>query len=93
MSKIMEDFNTKRYVMNNEETAFSIKTIRGSFVFINEKNKSKEIQGKNVLSFTKFVMGGLAWGFLSGVYARGVVLIPVASHQTELHTNVLHFIL
>ena len=47
-------------------------TILGNFVFINEENKSKEIQGKNVLSFTKFVLGGflseevLAWGVYSG---------------------------
>ena len=32
--------------------AFSIKTILGNFVYINEENKSKEIQGKNVLSST-----------------------------------------
>ena len=51
--------------------SFSIKTILGNFVFYNEENKSKEIQGKNVLSFTKFVLGifvrgGLAWGFFVG---------------------------
>ena len=28
----------------------------------NEKNKSKEIQGKNVLSFTNFVLGGFCLG-------------------------------
>ena len=51
VSKIMEDFNTKCYVTNNEENF-------GNFVFfLNEKNKSKEIQRKNVLSFTKFVLG------------------------------------
>ena len=38
------------------------------FVFSDEENKSKEIQGKNVLSFTKFVLGVLFWGFLSGVF-------------------------
>ena len=79
MSKIMEDFNTKCYVMNNEEKLFSTKTILGNFVFINEENKSKEIQGKNVLSFTKFVLG-VFWlgvfcpeGFCRGVYVRGVL--------------------
>ena len=60
-------------------------------VFINEENKSKEIQGKNVLSFAKFVLGGFVWGvfglggfcpgvfvrgFCPGGFARGVVLIP-----------------
>ena len=45
-----------------------MKIILGNFVFINEENKSKEIQGKNVLSFTKFVLGGFCPG--------GVVLIP-----------------
>ena len=48
-----------------------MKTILGNFVFINEENKSKEIQGKDALSFAKFVLGGfvwggLAWGVLSG---------------------------
>ena len=49
----------------------------GNFVFINEENKSKEIQGKNVLSFTKFVLGGfcpggLAWGdFVGRVFVGG----------------------
>ena len=48
--------------------AFSIKAILGNFVFINEENKSKEIQGKNVLSFTKFVLGGFSpGGFVPGV--------------------------
>ena len=47
--------------------AFSIKTILGNFVFINEENKSKEIQGKNVLSFTKFILGG----FVRGVFRLG----------------------
>ena len=62
--------------------AFSIKTIFGNFVFINEENKSKEIQGKNVLSFTKFILGGFCpgvfglggfclGGFCRGVYVRG----------------------
>ena len=46
---------------------FSIKTILGNFVFINDKNKSKEIQGKNVLSFTKFVLGV----FVRGVFGLG----------------------
>ena len=46
-------------------------------VYINEENKSKEIQGKNVLSFTKFVQGGFCpggfclGGFCRGVYVRG----------------------
>ena len=59
-----------------------MKTILGNFVYINEKNKSKEIQGKNVLSFTKFVLGGfcrggvwlggfLSRGFLSGGFVQG----------------------
>ena len=41
-------------------------------MFVNEENKSKEIQGKNVLSFTKFVLGGgLSGGFLSGGLCPG----------------------
>ena len=44
-----------------------MKTILENFVFINEENKSKEILGKNALSFTKFVLGG----FWLGVFVRG----------------------
>ena len=51
--------------------SFSIKTILGNFLFINEENKSKEIQGKNALSFTKFVLGVWLGGFCWGVYVRG----------------------
>ena len=39
-----------------------MKTILGNFVFTNEENKSKEIQGKNVLSFTQFVLRGFCPG-------------------------------
>ena len=53
--------------MNNEKKYFQLKTILENFVFINEENKSKEIQGKNVLSFTKFVLGG----FVCGVFGLG----------------------
>ena len=59
------------------------KTNLGNFVFINEENKSKEIQSKNVLSFTKFVpVGFLAWEvfvqgfFVGGLCLGGFVLIP-----------------
>ena len=47
--------------------------------FYNEENKSKEILGKNVLSFTKFVLGGFGLGgFLSGGFcSRG--FCPVTS--------------
>ena len=81
VSKIMEDFNTKCYVMNNEDKLFQLKTILGNFVFINEENKSKEIQGKNVLSFTKFVLGVFVRGvlglgdFCRGVYVRGFFVL------------------
>ena len=72
VSKIMEDFNTKSYVMNNEEKLFQLKTFLGNFVFINEENKSKEIQGENALSFTKFVLGVFVWRVLAwGVFVRG----------------------
>ena len=57
--------------------SFFMKTILANFVFINEENRRKEIQGKNVLSFTKFVLedfcprvfglgGFVRGGFLSG---------------------------
>ena len=42
--------------------------------FYKEENKSKEIQGKNVLSFTKFVLGGFCPGvFGLEVFVRGVL--------------------
>ena len=63
--------------------SFFNKTILGNFVFINEENKSKEIQGKNVLSFTKFVLGVLAWGVLSGVFC------PDATHGIPHCTRVI----
>ena len=64
----MATINTKCYVMK----AFSIKTILGNFVFINEESKSKEIHGKNVLSFTKFVLGSFCPGvFWLGGFCRG----------------------
>ena len=70
--------------------SFSIKTILGNFVFINEENKSKEIQGKNVSSFTKFVLRGFClggfWlgGFLSGEFLLGVYVQGVLScHQLK----------
>ena len=60
--------------MNNEEKLLQLKIILGNLV--NEENRSIEIQGKNVLSFTKFVLGdfvwgGLAWGVLSGRLCQG----------------------
>ena len=73
-----------------------MKTILGNFVFINEENKSKEIQGKNILSFAKFVLGvfwlggflssglllgGYVWGFCSGVFCPDTV------------SNLFHFII
>ena len=53
--------------------SFFNKTILGNFVFINEEN-SKEIQGKKVLSFTKFVLGGfwLGGAFVREFMSRGV---------------------
>ena len=46
--------------------SFFNKTILGNFV-ISEGNKSKEIQGKSVLSFTKFFL----WGFCPGFFWLG----------------------
>ena len=59
------------------EKSFFNKKILGNFVFINEENKSKEIQGKNVLSFTKFVLGGFVQGvFWLGGFLSGGGLCP-----------------
>ena len=57
--------------------SFFNKNNLGNFVYINEENKSKEIQGKNVLSFTTFVLGSFCpggfWlgGFCPGVFVGG----------------------
>ena len=76
--------------------SFFTKTILGNFVFINEENKSKEIEGKNVLSFTKFVLGGFCpGGFLSGVFLLGVyvqgflVIIQPQQHVEGLSARVI----
>ena len=67
--------------------AFSIKTILGNFAFINEENKSKEIQGKNVFSFAKFVLGGFCpGGFCPGGFCRGLcpgVFCPVTKNHAH----------
>ena len=66
--------------------AFSIKTILGNFVFINEENKSKEIQGKNVLSFTKFVLGDFCpGGFWLGVFCPGGFCLGAFCPDTICH--------
>ena len=49
-----------------------------NFVFINEDNKSKEIQGKNVLSFTKFVLGVFVQGVFVGGLCPGVFVLSLA---------------
>ena len=63
LSKLMEDFNTKCYVMNNEE-----KSVETLFLLM------KKTRGKNVLLFTKFVLGGFCPGDFcrgGGAYVRG----------------------
>ena len=54
-----------------------MKTILGNFVFINEENKNIEIQCKNVLSFTKFILGvfvrGVGLGGCPGGFVRGFI--------------------
>ena len=65
VSRIMEDFNTKCCVMNWKKSFFN-KNNPWKLCFY-EENKSKEIQGKNVLSFTKFVLEG----FCPGVFGLG----------------------
>ena len=81
--------------MNNEEKLFQIKTILGNFVFINEVNKSKEIQGKNVLSFTKFILGD----FCLGVFVLSPFLASLGSKNFHLimkwenHEPCIHLLL
>ena len=69
-----------------------MKTILGNFVFINEENKSKEIQGKNVLSFTKFVLGG----FCPGGFRPGgafVLISPILRYTTYFGNNEISSVL
>ena len=82
--------------------SFFHKKVHGKFVYINEENKSKEIQGKNVLSFTKFVLGGfcpggvwlggfcpgLCRGFMSG---GGFVLTPIFYNISKVWTSGSYF--
>ena len=52
-----------------------------SFVFINEENKSKEIQGKTVLSFTKFVLGSFCLGgFWLGGFCPDTLFMTGSQH-------------
>ena len=81
-----------------KKSFFNIKTILGNFVSINEENKSKEIQGKNVLSFTKFVLGefcpgGLAWEFLSWEFLSGALCMGDFCPDTLKNCMVLHIFL
>ena len=64
--------------------------------FYNEENKSKEILGKNVLSFTKFVSWVffpgrcLAWGggFVRGLYV-GVFCPVIVNFMGFLRSNLI----
>ena len=73
VSKIMEDSNTKCYVMNNEEKFFSIKTISGNFVLLMKKTRAKKCKVRMFyhlqnLSWGVFGLGVFVQGFLLGVY-------------------------
>ena len=57
--------------------SFSMKTILQNFVFINEDNKSKEIQGKNALSFTKCSGGFSPGGFCPGVFCADTIVMVI----------------
>ena len=62
-------FNSENFIESIQGCArlVILQQNNGNYLYINEENKSKEIQGKNVLSFTKFVLGG----FCPGVFVGG----------------------
>ena len=83
----MEDFNTKCYVMNNEEKLFQYKQFLETLFLLMRKTRAKKFKVRMFyhlqnLFWGVFVWGVLAWGVLSGgvllgAYVQGgFVLIP-----------------
>ena len=79
MSKIMEDFNTKCYVMNNEEKLFQQKQSLETLFLLMKKTRAKEFKVYNLqnLFWGVFGLGGFCRGFMSRGFCPGFfVLIP-----------------
>ena len=78
VSKIMEDFNTKCYVMNNEEKLFQQKQSLDTLFLLMKKRRAKKFKVRMFyhlqnLFWGCFVRGVLAWGvFVREVFVGGV---------------------
>ena len=81
VSKIMEDFNTKCYVMNNEEKHFSLKQSLETLFLLMKKTRTRKFKVRMFyhlqnLFWGFFVRGGFGlgvfvWGVLSGGFMSG----------------------
>ena len=73
VSKIMEDFNTKCYVMNNEEKLFQLKQSLETLFLLMKKTRAKKFK---VRMF--YHLQNLFWGvFVQGFF----VLIPMLCYE------------
>ena len=85
MSKVMEDFNTKYYVMNNEGKLFQQKQSLETLFLLMKKTRAKKFKVRMFYHLQILFWGVLSGGFCRGVYVRGeagggeVVLIPANS--------------
>ena len=78
MSKIMEDFNTKCYVMNNEEKLFQQKQSMETLFILMKTTRAKKFKVRMLyhlqnLFWGVFVRGGFGLGVLSRGFCWGVV--------------------
>ena len=78
----MEDFNTKCYVMNNEEKLFQQKQSLETLFVLMKKRRAKKFKVKMFYHlqnlFWGFLSGGfLSWGFLSGGFLSGGICLRV----------------
>ena len=72
VSKIMEDFNTKCYVMNNEEKLFQQKQSLETLFLLMKKTRAKKFRVRMFYHLQNLFWGFLAWGvFVGGVLSGG----------------------
>ena len=83
MSKIMEDFHTKCYVMNNEEKLFQQKQFLETLFLSMKKTRAKKFKVYHlqnlfwgVFGFGVFVWG-VVGGFMSGGFCPDTVFLTV----------------
>ena len=80
----MEDFNTKCYVMNNEEKLFQLKQSLETLFLLMKKTRTTKFKVRMFYHLQKlfwevFVRGGFGLGVMSGGFCPGIfVLIPFA---------------